>query len=82
MAKAELTALEKLHEQLATTLADEIRKGVGSEEGIQSSLLSVARQFLKDNHIEATGAKSDASEMEKALEDMNSLPYDGETRTQ
>jgi len=78
MAKAELTTMESLHELLAQTLKDAITTGVKSEEGIQASLLSVARQFLKDNHIEANGTKSDASEMEKALEEMNNLPYPGE----
>lgn len=82
MAKAELTAMESLHELLAVTLQTAIQNGVNSEEGVNSSILSVARQFLKDNHIEANGAKGDASDMEKALEDMNTLPYPGEVRPQ
>lgn len=78
MAKAELTLMESLHELLASTLKNEIINGMNSEEGINTSVLSVARQFLKDNHIEANGTKSDASEMEQALNDMNNLPYPGE----
>ena len=82
MAKAELTLMESLHELLASTLKNEIINGMNSEDGVQSSLLSVARQFLKDNHIEATGAQQDVSEMARALEEMNSLSYPGESKTQ
>jgi hypothetical protein len=82
MAKAELSMMEQLHELLASTLKDQINKGVNSEDGIAPAMLSVARQFLKDNHIETAGHKGDASEIEKALDDMNSLPYPGETRPQ
>ena len=82
MAKAELTLMESLHELLASTLKNEIINGMNSEDGVQSSVLSVARQFLKDNHIEANGAKTDVSEMTKALEEMNNLPYPGEDRAQ
>lgn len=51
MSKASEKALSELHSQLATVLKNGL--GVLDEEGRpNSSLLSVARQFLKDNHIE------------------------------
>jgi hypothetical protein len=51
MSKASEKALSDLHAQLATVLKEGL--GVLDEFGRpNSSLLSVARQFLKDNHIE------------------------------
>jgi len=60
MAAAKQT-LEALHDKLATTLAEIIESGeiVKNADGEavkvtpSASILSVARQFLKDNHIEA-----------------------------
>jgi hypothetical protein len=55
-------ALQKLHEVLAQTLADAITEGVpvkDDETGevtkapAPAAILNVARQFLKDNNIEA-----------------------------
>ena len=82
MAKAELTALESLHELMATVMKEQLDASRTSEDGPAPAMLSVIRQFLKDNHVEANGAQSDTSEMAKALEAMNDLPYDGEARTQ
>lgn len=57
MSKASEKALGELHAQLATVLKEGL--GVLDEEGRpNASLLSVARQFLKDNHIDtASGAQ-------------------------
>lgn len=51
MSKASEKALGELHAQLATVLKD----GLGKLDEFgkpNSALLSIARQFLKDNHIE------------------------------
>lgn len=75
MAKAELSAMEQLHAMAAKVMLGELQSGE-----ISPSMMSTVVRFLKDNHIETTGGASDHSEMEKALEDMNNLPYDGEVR--
>ena len=46
---AKKEALEDLHAALAKSLADKIKKGE-----VTAADLNVARQFLKDNHIEAS----------------------------
>lgn len=52
MSKASEAALSELHASLATVLKDAM--GKLNEEGLpNAAILSVARQFLKDNHIEA-----------------------------
>ena len=59
MSKASEAALSELHAQLATVLKGAL--GITDEEtGLpNSAILSVARQFLKDNHIEtASGVKT------------------------
>ena len=93
MSKANDKELGALHGSLAGTLADAIREGelVLDKEGqpiiindkplrkpASASLLSVARQFLKDNHIEAGLGNKDTNALDQALKDMQSLPYDGE----
>lgn len=51
MSKASEKALGDLHAQLATVLKEGL--SVRDEEGkLNTALLSIARQFLKDNHIE------------------------------
>lgn len=51
---ASKAALEELHEKLAKTLKSEIEKAEGSDEGKGlAAMLNVARQFLKDNNIQA-----------------------------
>ncbi len=51
-------AMEGLHTALANALAKAIKDGVTDKEGeavnVTAAYLSVARQFLKDNNIEAT----------------------------
>lgn len=48
MSRASNEVLDALHAQLARTLADKIKNGEAT-----AADLSVARQFLKDNGIEA-----------------------------
>lgn len=51
MSKATDDAMDKLHGDLAEELSTAIKKR--TEDGMPiAALLSVARQFLKDNHIE------------------------------
>ena len=59
MSKASEQALSELHSQLATVLKTALGK-TDAETGLpNSAILSVARQFLKDNHIEtASGVKT------------------------
>jgi hypothetical protein len=53
VSKASEAALSELHATLATVLKDAVVK-VDPETGLpNAAVLSVARQFLKDNHIEA-----------------------------
>lgn len=93
MSKADDKALGSLHGGLAGVLADAIREGelVLDKEGqpiphkgdylrkpAPASVLSVARQFLKDNHIESTGGNKDMGALDQALEDMKNMPYNGE----
>ena len=54
MSKANSDSLSALHGELAELLRDEIRKMKDGTSEVNASLLSSARQFLKDNHIEAT----------------------------
>lgn len=93
MSKADDRELGDLHGSLAQTLASAIREGelVFDKEGqpiiidgkplrqpAKASVLSVARQFLKDNGIESGLGNKDTSALQKAMEDMQSLPYPGE----
>ena len=93
MSKADDKELGNLHGALAGTLADAIKHGelVLDKEGqpiiidgkplrkaASASVLSVARQFLKDNRIESGLGNKDTSALEKAMADMAALPYDGE----
>ena len=54
MAKAKNSTMEELHEVLAKSLLDRVKSGEAT-----AADLSVARQFLKDNGIEATSPHSD-----------------------
>jgi len=86
MSKASDKSLGELHGILAQTLAKGIIEGedVVTKDGevvrksASPALLSVARQFLKDNHIEASAGNKDMSVLEKAMQDMAELPYEGE----
>lgn len=93
MKKADDKELGSLHGALAQTLAAAIREGepAFTKDGepitldgkqvykpVGASLLSVARQFLKDNRIEAGLGNKDTSALEQAMNDMQNMPYDGE----
>lgn len=78
MAKATLSNLEKLHEELAGLMLDEVKAARASGEPVQASLLAAVSKFLKDNHIEAGVGAGDLEGLEKSLSDMQNLPYDGE----
>ena len=56
MSRADDEKLSGLHGQLADALATGIRESDPDAKGY-ASLLNVARQFLKDNHIESTVTK-------------------------
>jgi len=87
MSKASEQALDALHGALANELSTRIKEGekkielVDCDGHVQehevtlpvgANILSVARQFLKDNHVEA-GAQS------QAIADLvDSLPFDEE----
>ena len=79
-------AMEALHGELAKVLTGAIREGVvvvDKETGeshknpAPAAILSVARQFLKDNNIDSVG-NADTNDLEKAMEEMNDLPMTGE----
>jgi hypothetical protein len=57
--------MEKLHEILATTLRKAIENdctdGDGKPVAVSASILNVARQFLKDNGIEAAAIPNSAT---------------------
>lgn len=78
MSKATEEALSALHAQLATVLKDAL--GVLDESGRPAAaILSVARQFLKDNHIEsgvgaATGPLAGLAGLPVFDEDHNVVP--------
>lgn len=80
------SAMEALHGVLASTLSQAIKDGVvvvDKETGeahkspAPAAILSVARQFLKDNNIDSVG-NADVTDLEQAMEEMNNLPMDGE----
>lgn len=85
MSKATQDAMEQLHGTLAKTLADAVKDGVTrvSKDGevvtetCPASILSVARQFLKDNRIEGDLGVGEGS-LEQAMEEMTDMPFDGE----
>ena len=78
--------MEELHGVLAKTLSDAIKKGtvVLNKDGepttidTPAAVLSVARQFLKDNHIEGGFGNADMTDLERAMEEMNEMPLPGE----
>ncbi len=61
MSAASKKALEELHAKVATTIGEALDELAGAEEkkGL-AALLNVARQFLKDNNIEAVAAPGSA----------------------
>ena len=74
--KATTDLLNELHAALATHFK-EVLQGTG-EGAPTASQLSVIRQFLKDNDIQAGFGDKDMSEIEKAMKGLNELPLDGE----
>ena len=78
MSKASNESMAALHGKLADVLKEGL--GIRDENGLPSaSLLSVARQFLKDNHIEVGEAKKGTalhglSELPEFTEDGNVTP--------
>lgn len=74
---AKKEALEMLHAALATSLAEKIRKGE-----VTAADLNVARQFLKDNHIEASpepGSPLDDLRKDLPFADPDSIANDYDT---
>lgn len=74
-ASATKKAMAALHKALADTLHDQITNGTVTEEGkisAPAAVLSVARQFLKDNGIEAT---ADSEELQKLGSVASKLPF-------
>lgn len=75
--------LQDLHAELAKVLAKAVREGVpvkDEESGTVSlspapaAILNVARQFLKDNNIQATTANADILDMTQTLPDFSGEP--------
>lgn len=87
---ADSKAMQALHAELAKVLTNAIKNGqeVVTKEGevvkqdAPAAVLSVARQFLKDNDITSGKGAKDMSELERALADMEDMPFDGEVPTQ
>lgn len=63
--------LEDLHEELAKVLLDRVKNP-----DAKSADLNVARQFLKDNNVDAV--PTDDSPLKKLIEE---LPFDDEEKT-
>lgn len=84
--KASKDAMNALHAMLANTLSEAINEGVVvmDKEGnpvkttCPASVLSVARQFLKDNQIELGKGEADQSSIARAMQEMADLPMDDE----
>ena len=77
--------LRSLHGEMATMFTDMVRNGVKkvTEKGgvvtvhPNAGMLGVIRAFLKDNGIVATKANQNLSDLMKAIEDMDNMPFDG-----
>ncbi|KWS03760.1 hypothetical protein AZ78_1309 [Lysobacter capsici AZ78] len=66
-------ALEALHNKLATTLAEALDGLDASEKGT-AAILNVARQFLKDNNVEA--APREGQPLGALAEKVAQFPFD------
>jgi hypothetical protein len=66
-------SLEALHSAIATKLTESIEKMDSSEKGL-AALLNVARQFVKDNGIEAVPAPGSA--LGGLTEKLTQFPFD------
>lgn len=86
MSKASQEEMENLHGAVVREVTKVIREGeqVVTKDGDlvtrrpSAAMLNVARQILKDNNIESGVGNADLEELEKAMKDMEGLPYDGE----
>lgn len=92
--KATKDAMNALHQLLANELAAQINHkhvkkdkegnpvvdedGTFVLEATPASILSVARQFLKDNQIELGKGEADQSAIARAMKEMSDLPMDNE----
>ena len=65
--------LEALHDKLATVLTDALGEVDPTEKGT-AAILNVARQFLKDNNIEA--APREGQPMGRLAEKVAEFPFD------
>jgi hypothetical protein len=85
MSNATVNELGKLHGIIAKALADQIKNGtkVENKDGkletipAPASVLNVARQFLRDNNIECSGAHN-----EDVVALTESLPFDEQPKDQ
>jgi hypothetical protein len=68
MSRATVEALGELHGKLADTLSKQLEK-----DDVSASLIKEAREFLKDNGIEAVAGKS-----EKMLKLVQHIPFEGD----
>lgn len=67
MSTATKDAMESLHKMLAETLIERMK-----DPDVKASDLNVARQFLKDNHIEGMAVEnSPLADLVKTLPDFN-----------
>ena len=69
-------SLETLHSAIATKLTDAIAKMDAGEKGL-AALLNVARQFVKDNGIEAVPAPGSA--LGGLTDKLKEFPFSPET---
>lgn len=65
--------LESLHDKLATVLADALDEIDPKEKGT-AAVLNVARQFLKDNNVEA--APREGQPMGRLADKVSEFPFD------
>lgn len=70
---ASTESLENLHSALADKLAESIREIPTGEKGL-AALLNVARQFVKDNGIEAVPTPTNG--VGKVAEQLKRFPFD------
>ena len=66
-------ALERLHSAIADKLTEALVETPVGEKGL-AAILNVARQFVKDNGIEAVPA--DGSSMGKLADKLKEFPFD------
>lgn len=73
MSKADTLALGSLHGALASKLAELLEDVDGETKGA-AAILNVARQFLKDNNIDAEPAPG--SDLDKLRQKATEFPFD------